>query len=75
MAHVDWRWSCSPSAELALPLAEGTLMELAQIRLLVADFTSCYRFYRDVLGMKPQFDAEDDPYAHRRRRRRRRRPG
>ncbi|MFK0289911.1 VOC family protein [Streptomyces sp. NPDC090442] len=38
-------------------------MELAQVRLLVADFRGCYRFYRDVLGLKPQFDAEDGPYA------------
>ncbi|MFE2377949.1 VOC family protein [Streptomyces sp. NPDC059398] len=38
-------------------------MELAQVRLLVTDFSSCYRFYRDVLGLKPQFDAEDGPYA------------
>ncbi|WP_328327302.1 MULTISPECIES: VOC family protein [unclassified Streptomyces] len=38
-------------------------MELAQVRLLVADFPGCYRFYRDVLGLKPQFDAEDGPYA------------
>ncbi|MEV5379328.1 VOC family protein [Streptomyces nondiastaticus] len=38
-------------------------MELAQIRLLVSDFPSCYRFYRDVLGLKPQFEAEEGPYA------------
>ncbi|WP_042406532.1 VOC family protein [Streptacidiphilus carbonis] len=38
-------------------------MELAQVRLLVTDFPRCYRFYRDVLGLKPQFDAEDGPYA------------
>ena len=38
-------------------------MELAQVRLLVADFPSCYRFYRDVLGLKPQFEAEQGPYA------------
>lgn len=38
-------------------------MELTQIRLLVSDFTATYRFYRDVLGLKPQFDAEDGPYA------------
>ncbi|MEU9116653.1 VOC family protein [Streptomyces sp. NPDC048483] len=38
-------------------------MELAQVRLLVEDFRSCYRFYRDVLGLKPQFEAEDGPYA------------
>lgn len=38
-------------------------MELAQVRLLVMDFRGCYRFYRDVLGLKPQFEAEDGPYA------------
>ncbi|MFH8684275.1 VOC family protein [Streptomyces lydicus] len=38
-------------------------MELAQIRLLVTDFRDCYRFYRDVLGLAPQFPAEDGPYA------------
>ncbi|MFG3114910.1 VOC family protein [Streptomyces sp. NPDC048197] len=38
-------------------------MELAQIRLLVTDFRGCYRFYRDVLGLTPQFEAEDGPYA------------
>ncbi|MFC1420534.1 VOC family protein [Streptacidiphilus cavernicola] len=38
-------------------------MELTQVRLLVTDFSACYRFYRDILGLKPQFDAEDGPYA------------
>ncbi|GAA2598498.1 VOC family protein [Streptomyces axinellae] len=38
-------------------------MELAQVRLLVTDFPRCYRFYRDVLGLKPQFAAEAGPYA------------
>ncbi|WP_405922312.1 VOC family protein [Streptomyces sp. NBC_00122] len=38
-------------------------MELAQIRLLVSDFPAVYRFYRDVLGLKPQFEAESGPYA------------
>ncbi|AQY20530.1 VOC family protein [Streptomyces chattanoogensis] len=38
-------------------------MELAQVRLLVADFRTSYRFYRDVLGLKPQFEAEGGPYA------------
>ncbi|MFJ9851142.1 VOC family protein [Streptomyces sp. NPDC101150] len=38
-------------------------MELSQVRLLVEDFRGCYRFYRDVLGLKPQFEAEDGPYA------------
>ncbi|NDZ80074.1 VOC family protein [Streptomyces sp. SID10853] len=38
-------------------------MELTQIRLLVSDFPAVYRFYRDVLGLKPQFEAESGPYA------------
>ncbi|MFC8087430.1 VOC family protein [Streptomyces sp. NPDC057340] len=38
-------------------------MELAQVRLLVTDFPGCYRYYRDVLGLKPQFEAEAGPYA------------
>ncbi|MFD8899260.1 MULTISPECIES: VOC family protein [Streptomyces] len=37
--------------------------ELAQVRLLVTDFPGCYRYYRDVLGLKPQVEAEDGPYA------------
>ena len=38
-------------------------MELTQIRLLVSDFPVVYRFYRDVLGLKPQFETENGPYA------------
>ncbi len=38
-------------------------MELTQIRLMVSDFPAVYRFYRDVLGLKPQFEAEHGPYA------------
>jgi predicted enzyme related to lactoylglutathione lyase len=37
-------------------------MELAQIRLLVTDFPACYRFYAEVLGLKPQSGAVDGPY-------------
>ncbi|MFH9548681.1 VOC family protein [Streptomyces sp. NPDC051445] len=37
-------------------------MEFAQIRLLVTDFAACYRFYADVLGLKPQSGAEQGPY-------------
>ncbi|MFD4634080.1 VOC family protein [Streptomyces sp. NPDC058284] len=37
-------------------------MELAQVRLLVTDFTACYRFYGEVLGLKPQSGAEEGPY-------------
>ncbi|GAP47756.1 VOC family protein [Streptomyces azureus] len=37
-------------------------MELAQVRLLVTDFAACYRFYGEVLGLKPQSGAADGPY-------------
>ncbi|MFF2506250.1 VOC family protein [Streptomyces sp. NPDC058067] len=37
-------------------------MELAQVRILVTDFRACYRFYADVLGLKPQSGAQDGPY-------------
>ncbi|MFC4503313.1 MULTISPECIES: VOC family protein [Streptomyces] len=37
-------------------------MELAQVRLLVTDFAACYRFYADILGLKPQSGAVDGPY-------------
>ncbi|MEV6835503.1 VOC family protein [Streptomyces sp. NPDC051133] len=37
-------------------------MELAQVRLLVTDFAACYRFYADVLGLKPQSGATGGPY-------------
>jgi catechol 2,3-dioxygenase-like lactoylglutathione lyase family enzyme len=38
-------------------------MELAQVRLVVDDFGAVFRFYRDVLGLKPQVDDERGPYA------------
>jgi catechol 2,3-dioxygenase-like lactoylglutathione lyase family enzyme len=38
-------------------------MELTQVRLIVSDFKACFRFYRDVLGLKPQFDDDSGPYA------------
>ncbi|MFK4149788.1 VOC family protein [Streptomyces sp. NPDC004065] len=37
-------------------------MELAQVRLLVTDFAACYRFYAEVLGLKPQSGAAGGPY-------------
>ncbi|MGW1625968.1 VOC family protein [Streptomyces sp. NPDC002172] len=37
-------------------------MELAQVRLLVTDFVACYRFYAEVLGLKPQSGASEGPY-------------
>lgn len=38
-------------------------MELVQVRLLVDDFPVMFRFYRDVLGLKPQVDDERGPYG------------
>ncbi|WP_371481530.1 VOC family protein [Kitasatospora sp. NBC_00315] len=38
-------------------------MELTQVRLLVDDFGSCFRFYRDVLGLTPQTDDDSGPYG------------
>jgi len=37
-------------------------MELVQVRLLANDFALLFRFYRDVLGLKPQVDDERGPY-------------
>ncbi|AWT43167.1 MULTISPECIES: VOC family protein [Streptomyces] len=37
-------------------------MELAQVRLLVTDFAACYRFYGEVLGLRPQSGASEGPY-------------
>ncbi|MGV9272197.1 VOC family protein [Streptomyces griseosporeus] len=37
-------------------------MELAQVRLLVTDFAACYRFYGEVLGLRPQSGASAGPY-------------
>ncbi|MFI5792490.1 VOC family protein [Streptomyces sp. NPDC051677] len=37
-------------------------MELAQVRLLVTDFAACYRFYAEILGLKPQSGAANGPY-------------
>lgn len=32
-------------------------------RLLVSDFSACFRFYRDVLGLMPMFGDENGTYA------------
>ena len=37
-------------------------MELAQVRLLVSDFSACYHFYADIVGLKPQSGAVEGPY-------------
>jgi lactoylglutathione lyase len=38
-------------------------VKLSQIRLLVDDVDGCFRFYRDVLGLEPSFEAEGEDYA------------
>jgi lactoylglutathione lyase len=38
-------------------------MQLTQVRLIVADFVACFRFYRDVLGLVPQVNDERGPYG------------
>jgi lactoylglutathione lyase len=40
-----------------------TATELSQVRRIVSDFAGCFRFYRDVLGLRPQFDDDSGPYA------------
>jgi catechol 2,3-dioxygenase-like lactoylglutathione lyase family enzyme len=32
-------------------------------RLLVTDYAACFRFYRDLLGLKPHIGDEGGPYA------------
>ncbi|HET9954963.1 MAG TPA: VOC family protein [Polyangiaceae bacterium] len=38
-------------------------MELTHIRLLVYDFEQTFKFYRDLIGLKPQADTPQGPYA------------
>jgi catechol 2,3-dioxygenase-like lactoylglutathione lyase family enzyme len=38
-------------------------MKLHSIRLLVADFDACFRFYRDVMGFTSTWGAEGEGYA------------
>jgi lactoylglutathione lyase len=38
-------------------------VKLSQVRLLVDDFPSCFRFYRDVLGLEAGFGDESSGYA------------
>jgi len=38
-------------------------MDVTQIRLIVSDFPAVYRFYRNVIGLKPQFETEKGPYV------------
>jgi len=38
-------------------------MDVTQIRLIVTDFPAVFRFYRDVIGLRPHFDDDRGPYA------------
>lgn len=38
-------------------------LKLTSVRICVDDVQACYAFYRDVLGLKPKFDATDSVYA------------
>lgn len=38
-------------------------MEINHVRLLVVNFTGCFRFYRDVIGLKVLWGEENDAYA------------
>jgi len=38
-------------------------MGIDHTRLLVVNFTECFRFYRDVLGLKVHWGNENDTYA------------
>ena len=39
------------------------MFQSPHIRLLVHNFPTCFRFYRDTLGFTPTFGTEDDVYA------------
>jgi lactoylglutathione lyase len=38
-------------------------VKLSQVRMLVDDFPSSFRFYRDALGLEPTSGGENDDYA------------
>ena len=38
-------------------------MQLTHIRLLVSDFSGCFQFYRDVMGLSLQIGEIGGPYA------------
>ncbi len=38
-------------------------MRLTHVRLLVADYPACFRFYRDVMGFPVAWGDENGPYA------------
>jgi lactoylglutathione lyase len=38
-------------------------LTFSYVRLLVRDYATCFRFYRDVLGLEPTFGDETSGYA------------
>ena len=38
-------------------------MKVYSVRLLVQDFATCFRFYRDIIGLAPVWGDEAGPYA------------
>jgi lactoylglutathione lyase len=38
-------------------------MKIDHVRLLVVNFVECFRFYRDVIGLKVLWGDEADSYA------------
>ena len=38
-------------------------MRLTHVRLLVDDFSACFDYYRETLGLEPTFGDRDGPYA------------
>lgn len=45
------------------PVEPPPALRFTHTRLLVGDVDACYKFYRDVMGFKPRFDAEGSVYA------------
>ncbi len=39
------------------------MLRLDHVRLLVVDFEACFRFYRDVMGLRVTWGEEGDAYA------------
>lgn len=44
-------------------MAASVKLGYTHTRLLVDDFPTCFRFYRDVVGLKPDIGDEGGPYA------------
>jgi catechol 2,3-dioxygenase-like lactoylglutathione lyase family enzyme len=63
-APTDADAQAAPPKGAPAPVGDALgAMKFTHTRLLVADMTACYRFYRDTLGLHPRFDAEGSVYA------------